>query len=101
MALGWTGTILSPSKRKVDKVQTYEFLIQDENALAVALDSVTLYAYRASDQDADFTVEMIEATRGKYTAEVAFPLKGSWEINVEAKRGEDEYLVNRRIQISE
>ena len=101
-ALGWTGTFLPPSKRKVNVSQTYEFLIQDKNALAIALDSVILYAYRASDKNADFSVEMTAAGLGKYTADVAFPLKGSWEVNVEAKHGADEFLVNRRsFQISE
>ncbi len=100
-SLGWIATFLPPSKRKVGEVQTYEFLIQDKNALAIALDSVTLYAYRAADQNADFSVDMIPAGPGKYTADIAFPLKGSWEINVEAKQGEDDFLVNKRIQISE
>ena len=100
-ALGWTGTLLLPGKRKVGKQQTYSLLIQDENAVAVALDTVTLYAYRASDKAADFSAEMQSVGGGRYDAEIAFPLKGTWELNVEAKRGADKYLINKRIFIQE
>ncbi len=99
-ALGWTGSILLPSKRKVNETQQYEFLIQDKDALAIVLDTVDLYAYRASDKQADFSVEMVPSGPGKYIADITFPLKGAWEINVEAKRDEDVFLVNRKIKIS-
>lgn len=97
--LGWSGVVMAPSDSRVNQRQPYEVLIQGKNSAGLDLDSVTLYAYRPSDMDADFSVEMNKMSAGRYSADVAFDLPGNWDLIVEAKRGEDEFLITRRIYI--
>lgn len=97
--LGWTGLMITPPKSRVNQLQAYEVLVQGENSARVDLDSVTFFAYRPSDMKADFSIEMDEISAGRYTADIAFNLPGNWDLIVEAKRGEDEFLITRRIYI--
>lgn len=97
--LGWTGLIIAPPSSRVNQLQSYEVLIQGENSTRVDLDSVTFFAYRPSDMRADFVIEMSEVSAGRYTAEIAFNLPGNWDLIVEANRGEDEFLITRRVYI--
>jgi len=97
--LGWNGLIMSPPESRVNQSQPYEVLIQGKNSAGLDLDSVTLFAYRPSDMDADFTVPMNKMSAGRYSVDIAFNLPGSWDLIVEAKRGEDEFLITRRIYI--
>lgn len=98
-ALGWSGMLMVPANSRVNQTQTYEALIQGKNSAGLMLDSVTLYAYRPSDAEADFSVEMDKSAVGSYKADVSFNLPGTWDIIVEAKRGEDSHMITRRIRI--
>ncbi len=97
--LGWSGVIMVPANNRVNQRQAYEVLIQGKNSKTVNLDSVSLFAYRPSDQRQDFSVEMNPIGLGRYGADIEFGLPGNWDIIVEAKRGEDEFLITRRIYI--
>lgn len=97
--LGWNGVIMAPAKSRVNQSQAYEVFIQGKNSTALQLDSVTLFAYRPSDMREDFSVEMNPLGVGRYGADVEFSLPGNWDLIVEAKRGEDEFLITRRIYI--
>lgn len=97
--LGWSGVIMVPANNRVNQRQAYEVLIQGKNSRTVELDSVSLFAYRPSDQRKDFSVEMNPIGLGRYGADIEFGLPGNWDIIVEAKRGDDKFLVTRRIYI--
>ena len=97
--LGWSGVIMAPPQSRVNQRQPYEVFIQGKNSTAVQLDSVRFFAYRPSDMREDFSVEMNPIGLGRYGADIAFDLPGNWDIIVEAKRGENEFLITRRIYI--
>ncbi len=97
--LGWNGLIMAPSKSRVNQSQPYEVLIQGKNSAGLDLDSVTLFAYRPSDMDADFSIPMNKMSAGRYSADIAFMLPGNWDLIVEAQRGDDKFLITRRIYI--
>lgn len=97
--LGWTGNLMLPGNTRVNQQGVYEAQIMGKNARAVELDSVKLFAYRPSDMDKDFSAEMQSVGSGRYQAELTFEYPGNWDIIVEAKQGEDEYLITRRIYI--
>ncbi len=97
--LGWAGTFLLPAKARVNQAQNYELLLHDKDAAALQLDSVIIYAYRPSDAKADFFVEMNKSSPGLYRAELSFSLPGTWDLIAEAKQGETEFLVMKRISI--
>ncbi|MBL1322023.1 MAG: FixH family protein [Methylophaga sp.] len=98
-ALGWTGLFLIPAQTRVNQIQTYDVLIQGKNAAAIDLDSVVMKAYRPSDATADFSAEMLKTKPGVYTAEMSFNLPGTWDLVVEAKQGDKEFVVTKRVSI--
>jgi hypothetical protein len=61
---------------------------------------VTYFAYRPSDAERDFSVPMIEEARGRYTAEVMFPLAGVWDTVAVVREGEEEYSVSQRVSVA-
>ncbi|PHS25391.1 MAG: hypothetical protein COA83_05565 [Methylophaga sp.] len=97
--LGWTGTFILPTNTRVNQTKIYEVLLQDKNSIAIALDSVVMKAYRPSDINADFSAIMLNTTPGIYAAEMSFNLPGTWDLVVEAKQGDNEYLMTKRISI--
>lgn len=99
-ALGWTGLFMLPTERRVNQVQIYEVLIQAKNAVSIKLDSVVMRAYRPSDINADFSVIMVKIKPGVYAAEMSFDLPGTWDLVVEAKQGEKEFVVTKRVSIN-
>ncbi|OUR74366.1 hypothetical protein A9Q78_00545 [Methylophaga sp. 41_12_T18] len=98
-AMGWTGLIMTPTRTRVNQVQTYEILLQGKNSVGLNLDSVTLHAYRPSDARADFSAEMQKQQVGLYSSDISFNLPGIWDLIVEAKVGEQEFLTTKRITI--
>ncbi len=97
--LGWTGLFMIPTQTRVNQMQTYDVLIQGKNAVAIDLDSVVMKAYRPSDANADFSIVMSKTKPGVYTAEMSFNLPGTWDLIVEAKQGEKEFVVTKRVSI--
>lgn len=98
-ALGWSGLLMVPTTSRVNQVQTYEALITGKNSAGLLLDSVTLFAYRPSDAEQDFSAEMQKSGHGSYVTDISFALPGTWDIIIEAKRGQDEFIITRRIRI--
>lgn len=98
-SLGWTGVLMVPSNTRVNQLQSYEALIHGKNSTGLELDSVVLHAYRPSDARADFSVEMTKTKTGVYTADVSFNLPGIWDVIVEAKQGEQDFLITKRVSI--
>lgn len=98
-ALGWTGVFMIPTKTRVNQTQTFEILLQGQNAMAIALDSVEMKAYRPADANADFSAAMSNTKPGIYAAEMNFNLPGTWDLVVEAKQGEKEFIMTKRVSI--
>jgi nitrogen fixation protein FixH len=99
-AMGWNGVIMAPAQTRVNQLQTYQVLLQGKGSVALNLDSVTFNAYRPSDANADFSVEMTKAGLGSYTVDASFNLPGIWDIIIVAKQDEHEFLVTKRVSIS-
>ena len=99
-SLGWTGLLMIPAKPRIHQPQVYEVLLQGRQSISLQLDAVTFHAYRPSDANADFSVEMTNTKPGTYAAEIAFNLPGIWDVIVVARQGEQEFLVTKRITIS-
>jgi len=98
-SLGWTGLLMVPIDMRVNQSQLYQVLLQGKNSIALELDSVVIKAYRPSDADADFSSSMLKIKPGTYTSEMSFNLPGTWDIVVEAKQDEQEFVVTKRISI--
>lgn len=98
-ALGWTGLFMITSTTRVNELQTYEVLIQGKNAAGIDLDSVVLKAYRPADATADFSAIMTKTNPGIYTAQMSFNLPGTWDLVVEAKQAQQEFVMTQRISI--
>lgn len=98
-ALGWTGLVMIPSTTRVNQLQTYEVLIQGKNAAGIDLDSVVLKAYRPSDARADFSAIMAKTSPGIYAAQMRFNLPGTWDLVVEAKQAQQQFVVTKRVSI--
>ncbi|SFJ85589.1 FixH family protein [Methylophaga sulfidovorans] len=98
--LGWSGILLTPSASRVNQTQTYEAVITGQNSAGLLLDSVKFFAYRPSDKRQDFSADMQPSGHGSFVTDVSFHLPGSWDIIIEARRGEDKYVLTRRIQIN-
>ncbi|MBI3582036.1 MAG: FixH family protein [Nitrospinae bacterium] len=73
--------------------------ITDKAGLPAEPDGVTLYAYRPSDARYDFDLPMTKAGNGQFSAQAAFPLKGIWDLIIEAKKGDELIKVTRRISV--
>lgn len=99
-ALGWSGVLFIPTKTRVNQSQQYQVLIQGQNSTSLALDSVTIKAYRPSDATADFSSTMINSKPGTYEADLSFNLPGTWDLVVEALQGENEFVMSKRVTIS-
>jgi nitrogen fixation protein FixH len=97
--LGWSGVLMLPPSARVNQTQTYEALITGKNSAGLMLDSVKLFAFRPSDAEEDFEVDMQPSGTGSYVADVSFNLPGTWDVLIEAHRGEDEFIITRRIRI--
>ncbi len=97
--LGWHGQILLPARTKVKRQQSYQAIIQGKNAEDLVLDSVVLKAYRPSDYRADFSMPMKKIKPGIYEAQMQFNLPGTWDLVLEARQGEVDFVMSKRIHI--
>lgn len=98
-SLGWTGLLMTPSSIRVNQDQTYDVFLHGKNSTKLELDSVTFFAFRPSDVDADFSIPMVQKQPGVYTVNARFDLPGIWDLIVEAKKGEQRFLTTERISV--
>jgi len=54
----------------------------------IVFDKVIFYAYRPSDAKADFSMPMTQYSDGHYQINASFPLKGKWDVLINAYKGE-------------
>jgi len=96
-ALAWTMQLQSPDEIHLGQKQRYLVTVVDRAGQPLTNAKMQLQAYRPSDADADFTVPMKETAPGQYSVEVAFKLKGVWDISGVARRDKDEFSSTQRI----
>ena len=98
--LGWKFDLQQPAAKLVNQPSAYRFAARDAQGKPLTGAQVVLYAYRPSSAGNDFSVPMSEATPGVYQANVAFPLKGVWDIIVNVTRDGHDYDVPHRFQVA-
>jgi nitrogen fixation protein FixH len=99
-ALAWRTNVMLADPILVGTPGLVRLNVQDKSDMAVVHGKVTLTAYRPSDANADFTVQLEEGSAGEYSGSIRFPLKGSWELTFRIERGEDVFDVTRKIQVA-
>jgi nitrogen fixation protein FixH len=99
-ALAWRTNVLLPEPIVVGTPGLVRLIVQDKNDAAVTHGKVSLTAYRPSDANADFTIQLDEGSAGEYAGSIRFPLKGIWELTFRIERGDDVFDVTRKIQVA-
>ncbi len=99
-ALGWNFKLDVPEDLILGQAHTLRFNVVDRLGLAVEGLDVEVLAYRSSDADADFKLEMQAFAPGQYQARAVFPLKGVWELKLKASQADESYdLIEQRISV--
>jgi len=99
-ALGWNFKLDVPEDLILGQAHTLRFNVVDRRGLAVEGLDVEVLAYRPSDADADFKLEMQAFAPGQYQARAVFPLKGVWELKLKASQADESYdLIEQRISV--
>ena len=99
-ALGWNFKLDVPEDLILGQAHTLRFNVVDRLGLAVEGLDVEVLAYRPSDADADFKLEMQAFAPGQYQARAMFPLKGVWELKLKASQADESYdLIEQRISV--
>jgi len=98
-ALGWQMNLDVPER--ITLQQPGVFRIVAANAVSQPLSGarVQLFAYRPSDAKADFAIALPEQGIGRYQAEIAFPLKGIWDVIVHIEHAGQTFDLPRRISV--
>jgi nitrogen fixation protein FixH len=96
---GWEMRADIPADIKAGERSVIRFFLVDKAGQPVVPDGVELYVYRPSEASRDFNLPMTEEGKGRYMAEVTFPLIGVWDIVIAVKSGESEYNLGKRISV--
>ncbi len=96
---GWKQKILVPRKLEPGQPAPIALKLTDKEGRPVSPDSVTLYAYRPSDSKQDFSQPLSAIKPGLFQADIAFPLKGVWDLLLSVRQGEDEFNFPRRVMV--
>lgn len=97
---GWTLSADFPPDIKPNEPTRVRVFLVDKAGQPVTPDRVTFYAYRPSDKSQDFSAPMIEEAKGRYVAQVSFPLFGAWDGLVAVEQGGDEYTTSARVSVA-
>ena len=98
-ALGWSYQADFPNSPVLNKKEMYRLSIVDKVGMPLTAAKVKLTAYRPSDADADFTVELTEVGAGMYEGYITYPLKGIWDITTDIEHEGNKYDFIRRASI--
>ncbi len=99
-ALGWNFKLDVPEDLILGQAHTLRFNVVDKQGLAVDALDIEVLAYRPSDADADFKLEMQAFAPGQYQAKAVFPLKGIWVLKLKATQADKSYeLTEQRISV--
>lgn len=101
-ALGWSGQLDVPADLSRGQPTTIRFSVVDDKGMPMTPVKVVLGSYRPSDASADFSVEMKPFAPGQYEAQLAYGLKGLWELTARVSHGDQQFdLLKRRINVAE
>lgn len=97
--LGWDMRVQVPEEIIMNQRTTVYMNVVDRVGMPLEGASAQLHAYRPSDANADFTVEMTPYAPGIFSADVSFALRGIWDLKVLVSQGEDNIEERRRISV--
>lgn len=96
---GWEMSADVPGDIRAGVRTPVRFFIVDKAGQPISPDSVEFFAYRPSDVERDFSMPMTEEGRGRYLAEVSFPLIGIWDTMVAVTDEGEEYTLGKRVNV--
>lgn len=97
--LNWDMRIQVPDEIVMNQPTTIYLNVADSAGLPLENATASLHAYRPSDANADFTLDMTPYAPGIFSADVRFALRGIWDLKVAAFQGEDNIEIRRRISV--
>lgn len=98
--LGWKIAPVKEIAASAGKPAPLTIMITDRDGRPAAPEKVKLYAYRPSDARYDFALPMTKTTDGQFSAQTTFPLKGVWDLIIEAEKGDDRMNIAQRVTVS-
>lgn len=98
-ALGLEANFEVPEHIVMAQPTAFRFTAIDKRGLPFSKAEINVVAYRPADASADFTVLMQDNSDGRYQADLNFPLKGTWDLILKVKRGEDIFELSHRITV--
>ena len=97
----WRLNLMAPVNPKAGQSQKYRLYVVMDNGKPATSGTVTLFAYRPSDANADFEVAMAQSDVGSFSADVSFPLKGTWDLIAQIESDGKTYDVVQRISVAD
>lgn len=98
--LGWQMSLAPANQAIAGEPVTYTFNVVDNAGIPVEANRAVLNAYRPSDVNADFQLDMNRVATGVYSVETVFPLKGIWDVTATLVQGDKSLDITRRISVS-
>jgi len=95
--LGWQGALHTEAGEGDAMVIT--FVLEDREGAPIAAADIEAHIERPLQDGLDQTLIFNEIASGRYTATVELPLKGQWEIQVDAVARGNRYQLTERIQV--
>lgn len=98
-ALGWSIdlSVDSPQPKRADVLIS----VTDDQGRPLDADRVRVGFVRPTQEGYDSLHTLNAVGGGKYAKSIQLPLKGLWELRIEAEKGADAYRVSRRITLNE
>jgi len=97
----WRLSLMAPAKPEAGQSQVYRLYVIMDNGKPASSAQVTLFAYRPSDANADFEVNMKQSDIGSFRADVSFPLKGTWDLIAQVEAEGKKHDVVQRIFVAD
>jgi nitrogen fixation protein FixH len=96
-ALGWKGDVTLEVAQGADTVVTYS--LRDANGLPISDADVHLWLVRPAQSGMDRNMVMTAKGDGSYTASVALPAHGQWDVRISALRQGQEFQTQKRMVV--
>lgn len=95
--LGWSLALAGePGLRRAAPLR---LSLKDGSGAPLLAEAAVLHAYRPSDARADFHAVFVPLAPGEYSADVAFPLPGVWDLVIEVRAAGSRLEEARRIDV--
>lgn len=97
--LAWGTRIQTPDAIVAGRRASYHLTVVDRVGQPLSGAAIVAHAYRPSDASADFMTNFEEIAPGVYRGDIAFPLKGIWDLKVAISRDNESLEVSRRLNV--